>query len=98
MRVLLSGAFFFLGWIDPGCAWQVWRGGWLADEALGVGEVGAVQDVGAPGPDGCRLAVVDVGAAHLTIMPRDGGLVSECHRHFTSPPSGSATATRSERS
>jgi hypothetical protein len=59
--VLLSGAFFLLGRVDPGCARQLWRGGWLADEALGVGEVGGVQDLGAAGPDGCRIAVVDVG-------------------------------------
>ncbi len=29
--LLLSGGFLLLGRVDPGCAWQVWRGGWLAD-------------------------------------------------------------------
>ena len=50
--MLLSGAFFLLRRVDPGCAWQVWRCRWLADEAFGVGEVGGGQDLGAPGPDG----------------------------------------------
>ena len=59
--MLLRGAFFLLGRVDPGRPWQFWRGGWLADEALGVGLVGGVQDLGAPGPDGRGVAVVDVG-------------------------------------
>ena len=59
--VLLSAGLLLLGRVDPGCAWQFWRCGWLADEALGVGEVGGVQDLGACGPDGRGVAVVDVG-------------------------------------
>ena len=34
--VLLSGGFFLFGRVDPGDGWQAWRGGGLADEALGV--------------------------------------------------------------
>lgn len=51
--LLLSGAFLVLGRVDPGHAWQFRRGWRLADEAFGVGLVGGVQDLGAPGPDGC---------------------------------------------
>ncbi len=61
MRVILSAGLFLLGRVDPGCAWQFRRGGWLGDEALGVSGVGGVQDLGAGGPDGRGVAVVDVG-------------------------------------
>jgi len=37
------------------------RGRRFADEALGVSEIGGVQDLGASGPDGCGPAVVDIG-------------------------------------
>ena len=60
-RVLLSAGLLVLGRVDPGCAWQFRRGWRFADEAFGVGVVGGVQDLGAVGPDGCGLAVVDVG-------------------------------------
>ena len=68
---------------------SVWRGGGLADEALGVGVVGGGQDAGALGLDGCGAAVVDVGGgvqaepavAVLVVVPgeevlavRPGGL------------------------
>jgi hypothetical protein len=59
--VLLSSGFFLLGRVDPGCAWQFRRGGWLADEAPGVGVVGTGQDVGAGGLDRGGVSVVDVG-------------------------------------
>ena len=59
--VLLSGGFFLGGRVDPGCAWQVWRGGGFADEALGVGAVGGGQDLGAFGLDGGGVPVVDIG-------------------------------------
>ena len=59
--MLLSAGLFLLGRVDPGCARQFRRGGRLADEALGVGGVGGVEDLGALGPDGRGVAVVDVG-------------------------------------
>src|ERR1700722_7513438 len=62
-RVLLSDAFLLLGRVDPGCSWQFRRCGRLADEALGVGVVGGVQDLGACSPDGRGVAVVDVGGS-----------------------------------
>jgi hypothetical protein len=55
--------------VDPGCAWQFWRGGWLADEALGVGEVGGVQDLGARA-DGRGVAVNVGGGAQLRLGVR----------------------------
>ena len=51
-RVLLSAGLLVLGRVDPGCAWQFRRGWRFADEAFGVSEIGGVQDLGAPGPDG----------------------------------------------
>ena len=60
-RDLLSVGLLVLGRVDPGCAWQVWRDRWLADEAFRMGEIGRGQDLGAPGLDGCGPAVVDVG-------------------------------------
>jgi len=59
--VLLGAGLLLLGRVDPGRARQFRRGGRLADEALGVGGVGGVQDLGALGPDGGGVSVVDVG-------------------------------------
>ena len=86
--LLLSGGFFLLGRVDPGCAWQFRRGWRFAGEAFGVGVVGGVQDLGAAGLDGCGASVVDVGGvqaepavAVLVVVPgeevlavRPGGL------------------------
>ena len=57
----MSGGLFLLGWVDPGCVRQFWRGRRLADEAFGVGEVCGSQDLGAPGPDEPSPPVMDVG-------------------------------------
>jgi hypothetical protein len=64
---LLSGGFLLLGWVDPGCAWQFRRDGWLGHEALGVGGVGGVQAEAA-------VAVVVVVPAEEVLAVRAGGL------------------------
>jgi len=43
---LLSAGLLVRGRVDPGCAWQFRRGRRFADEALGVSEIGGVQDLG----------------------------------------------------
>jgi hypothetical protein len=60
-RLLLSCGFFLLGWVDPGAVRDAGRGGWLADEALGVGVVGGGQHEGSCRLDGTGPSVVDVG-------------------------------------
>ena len=77
--LLLSGGFFLLGRVDPRGAGQFRRGRRFADEAVGVSEVGGVQYLGSPGPDGCGPVVVDVGGGVqaeaavmvLVVVPRE---------------------------
>jgi hypothetical protein len=49
------------GLVDPYLLGELGRGGWLADEPLGVGGEGALQHLGAGGDDLLGAAIVDVG-------------------------------------
>src|SRR5271170_13084 len=63
--VLLSDGFLLfwlvIGWVDPRADRQLGRGGWPADEALGVRAVGVSQYQCPAGPHGRGSAVVNVG-------------------------------------